>query len=144
MTHPPDVLVCHISSNMSPTVDTGHAQCDDLPTAWEWLRVFAVRLLAVRTLRALAVVLVHVADALTRWRHGRSAVLYPSRTGGRDFSARAVLTARNPMVFGGVFTTGIECSLRHRSRAPKVVAWAVPRRRVLASGRATARGTATA
>ena len=55
-------------------------------------------------------------------------MLYPIATGGQDHSARAVLTDRNPMVFGGEFTTGIECALRHRSRTPKVVTWAVRRR----------------
>ena len=69
-------------------------------------------------------------------------MLYPALRGGQDYSARAVLADRNPMVCRGEFTTGAACSIRHRPpMAPKVVVqWTALRRRVLTSVRVSARG----
>lgn len=123
---PPLRLVRHVG-----TID----RCDDLPTAGEWFRLLAGNLALIRTWWAVPMVITHllvrVADLVHFWRHGQTAVLYPIATGGQDHSARAVLTDRNPMVFGGEFTTGPACITKHRKRAPSVITWQVPRRRVL-------------
>ena len=123
---PPPRLIRHTG-----TID----RCDDLPTAGEWFRLLAGNLALIRTWWAVPMViahlLVHLADLVHFWRHGQTAVLYPVATGGQDHSARAALTDRNPMVFGGEFTTGPACSTKHRKRTPSVITWQVPRRRVL-------------
>lgn len=120
------------------------AQCDDLPTSREWLRMLASNLALVRRWWVVPMVvahlLVHLADLVQVWRRGQVAVMYPVLSGGGDHSLRAVRAGRSPMVCGGEFTTGAACSVRHRGRAPSVVAWAVPRRRVLTSVRVSSRG----
>ena len=128
-----------------PTVDV---RCDDLPTAGEWFRLLAGNLALIRTWWAVPMVIAHllvrVADLVHFWRHGQTAVLYPIATGGQDHSARAVLTDRNPMVFGGAFATGIECGhYRSRTRARKVVTWAIERRRTLTRVHVGPRGHVT-
>ena len=68
-------------------------------------------------LARVAMLAVHVADVLARLLRGPTAVLVPSRTGGGDHSARAVITGRSPMCkLGGGFTDGSECVLRPRWR----------------------------
>jgi len=142
MTHPQNMLT--VDAVPWCTALAASTRCSDLPTPDEWLRALAGNLAMLRTWWAvpmvLAHLLVHVADLVHFWRVGQTAVLYPMLTGGSDHSARAVLANRNPMVCRGDFTTGIACSVRHRKRAPSVVVWAAPRRRVLTSVRVSSRG----
>ena len=115
------------------------AECSNEATPGQWLRSLASNLALVASWRValgvLAHLLVHVADIVHHLRHGRTAVLSPSRTGGADHSAKAIMAGRAPMLFGGEFTTGAECIRRPtRERAPAVrvvVTWSAPRRRVI-------------
>ena len=108
-------------------------KCDNLDTHHQWLRAASAHPTLALVWPAFAVFLVHLADIVSRLRHGKQAVLLPSRTGGADHSARAVLTGLSPMVFGGEAHAGAQCCtrgwVRHQPRV--LLRWVTPRWRVL-------------
>lgn len=104
----------------NPGADTA---CDDSPDRLAARLRYVAHALAYAAsgkwlLARIAVLFVFLANLRTRLQHGRTAVVRPSRSGGSDHSARAVLRRRNPMVFGGRWTTGAACTdtpARYRS-----------------------------
>lgn len=89
--------------------------CSDAPDKLgAWLRLLAADAATALSWRWLArllpVVLVALANAWTRVAHGPTAILLPARTGGVDHGMRAVLSHRNPMLFGGRWHAGAACT----------------------------------
>lgn len=89
--------------------------CDDHPDRLAAGLRYAAQLLVYAfggkwLLVRLAGLLVFLANVRTRITLGRTAVVRPSRSGGSDHSARAVLRQRNPMVFGGRWHAAAACT----------------------------------